>query len=61
METFDEDDEDLLNRRRRPMPSVARAIIAWYLLARIARNREGRKEYANVLGYKMRLEAEEDL
>ncbi len=61
IEALEEDEDEILSRRRRHMPSVARAIIAWYLLARIARNREGRKEYASVLGHKMRLEAEEDI
>ncbi len=33
--------------------SVPRVIIGWYLLARIARDRKGREEYAAVLGYKL--------
>lgn len=37
--------------------SVPRIIIAWYLLARIASERQGRKEYAAVLGYQLEQEA----
>ena len=58
-----EDDEDLEDSSMErelgssnPI-SVPRIIIAWYLLARIASERQGRKEYAAVLGYQLEEQA----
>ncbi len=51
-----EDDEDEEAQSAAAI-SVPRIIIAWYLLARIASERQGRKEYAAVLGYRLEQEA----
>ena len=53
---FDEDPMERELRSANPI-SVPRIIIAWYLLARIASERQGRKEYAAVLGYQLEEQA----
>jgi len=60
IDDLDDDlDDDPLDRElgAPSIISVPRIIIAWYLLARIASERQGRKEYAAVLGYQLEQEA----
>ena len=55
----EEDEENSMNRELASSShiSVPRIIVSWYLLARIASERQGRKEYAAVLGYQLEREA----
>lgn len=57
---FDENGAEPREPQIQRQISVPRVIIAWYLLARIAKGRQGRKEYAEVLGVRIRAEAEDD-